>query len=68
MYLPEELPIAIALFHISSVVRYKPEFFARIRNSKYWPVVGAARQHILYKFLLLFSSFVRQETMVVRRV
>jgi hypothetical protein len=32
---PEEFPIALAFFHLSSVVRYKPEFLARLKDSKF---------------------------------
>jgi hypothetical protein len=66
LLMPEELPIALAFFHLSSVARYKPEFLARLRDSRYWPVVSALRHHGLYKFLLLFWSYVRQETILMK--
>lgn len=62
LLLPEELPIALVFFHLSSIVRYKPEFLAELRDSKYWPVVASVRWHCMYKFLRLFSSFVQQKT------
>lgn len=65
LLLPEELPIALVFFHLSSIARYKPEFLAEMRDSKYWPVVAAARWHCMYKFLRLFSSFVQQKTVRV---
>lgn len=68
LLLPEELPIALVFFHLSSISRYKPEFLSELRDSKYWPVVAAARWHGLYKFLLLFSSFVQQKTVRVNEV
>ncbi len=62
---PEELPIALAFFHMSSVVRYKPEFLARLRDSRHWPMLSAARRHCLLKFLVLFWSFMHKETLVL---
>jgi hypothetical protein len=64
--LPEEMPIVIGFFYSSSITRYKPDFPARLRDSMYWPVFVALRKHALYKFLLLFTSFVRQETFIVK--
>ena len=63
---PEELPIILLFYHMSSVVRYKPEFLARVRDSRYWPLLLAARRHCLLKFLLLFWSFVHQKTLIIR--
>jgi hypothetical protein len=60
----EEIPIALMFFHMGSVVRYNPEFLARLRDSRFWAVVAAARWHGLYKFLLLFWSFVQQRTVI----
>jgi len=68
LYLPEELPIALLFFYMSSVVRYRPEWVSRLRDSRYWPVVASARRHALYKFLLVFLSFVHQETITFTRV
>lgn len=68
LLMPEELPVVLALFHLSSIVRYKPEFFARVRDSRHWPIVVAARQHSLYKFLLLFWCFMQQQTVSFTRV
>jgi hypothetical protein len=58
----EELPIVLAFFHLSSVARYRPEFLERLRDSQYWPTVAAARGHAMFKFLLLFWSFVTQSS------
>ena len=63
--MPEEFPIALLFFYMSSVVRYKPEFLSRIRESRWWPVLLAARRHCLFKFMLLFWSFVHKEQYVV---
>jgi hypothetical protein len=66
MRLPEELPITLAFFHLGSVVRYKPEFLAQLRDSRYWPVVSALRVHGLFKMLVLTLSFVRRETVLFK--
>jgi hypothetical protein len=62
----EELPITLMFFHMGAIVRYKPEFLARIRDSRYWPVVSAARWHSLVKLLCLFWSYVQQGTVVLQ--
>lgn len=58
----EEFPIVLSFFHLSSVVRYNPELLAKLRDSRYWPVVSSLRYHGLTSFLLLFWSFIQQET------
>jgi hypothetical protein len=63
--LPEEFPIILAFFHLGSVVRYKPDFLARIRDSRFWPVVLAAQQHCFLKFVILFWSFVHQQSLIL---
>jgi len=63
LLLPEELPIALLFFHMASVVRYKPEFLERIRGSRFWPIVSAARQHCLLRFLVLAWSFFHRENL-----
>jgi len=58
--IPEELPLLCAFFHMSNVVRYKPEMLAKLMDSKYLPVLLALRRHGIYRFLLLFWSFFNQ--------
>lgn len=58
---PEELPILLASFHLSSVVRYKTEALAALKDSAEWPMLLALRKHATYRFLLLFLSFMRQQ-------
>lgn len=65
LLLPEELPIAIAFFHLSCVVRYKPEFLAKLRDSVYAPVIAALRYHGLLRATLLLLSYVQQRTLFV---
>jgi hypothetical protein len=57
---PEEIPIWLLFFYMSSVVRYKPEFFSRLKDSKYWPPLSAATTHAFLDFLLAFWSFVHK--------
>jgi hypothetical protein len=64
---PEEFPIALAFFHMSSVVRYKPEFLARLKDSRYWPVLSSARRHCLLKFLVSFWAFTHRKTLIIHR-
>jgi hypothetical protein len=63
---PEEFPIALAFFHLSSVVRYKPEFLAGLKDSKFWAVLSSARRHCLLKFLLTFWSFTHKKTLTIQ--
>jgi len=65
MDLPEELPILLLFFHMSNVVRYKPEYFERLRSSKYWPMLSAARRHSILKALMLFWSFAHNTTLFI---
>jgi len=58
---PEEVPIWLLFFYMSSIVRYKPEFFSRLKDSKYWPPLSAARLHAFLDFLLSFWSFVHRK-------
>jgi len=66
--MPEEFPIALLFFHMSSVVRYKPEFLSRVQQSRWWPVLVAARRHSLFKFMLLFWSYMHNEQFIITQV
>jgi hypothetical protein len=61
LLLPEELPIALLFFHMSNVVRYNPGFLSRLEDSRFWPLLLAARRHALLDFLLLFWSNMKQK-------
>jgi hypothetical protein len=65
LLLPEELPILLAFFHLSSIVRYQPEFVARVRDSRYWPAVASLRWQGLLQAAQLLLSYVRQECLYV---
>lgn len=66
LLLPEELPIALMFFHMSSIVRYKPEFLYKIKDSRYWPMITAARQHSIYRMLNLFWSYYHQQNLILK--
>ena len=57
---PEELPIALTFFYMSSIVRYKPEFFSGLQESNFWPLLTTARIHSFNAFLFAFWSFMQQ--------
>jgi hypothetical protein len=63
--LPQELPIALLFFYMSCIVRYRPEYFARLRDSKYWPLISSARIHAFLEFLLCFWSFAQQRNLYI---
>lgn len=65
LLLPEELPIALAWFHMSSVVRYHPEFLARLRDSREWAMLDAMRRHSLLRAIILFLSFAHKKTISI---
>lgn len=60
MELPEELPIALLFFYMSSISRYKPEFFIRVRTSRFWPLLAVSRRHSFHVFLMAFWSFMQR--------
>ena len=67
MPFPEEFPIVLAFLHMSSVVRYDPEHLEALKDSRFWPCIGALRAHSLLKFLLLFLSWVRKAHVTIVR-
>ena len=58
--MPEEVPIWLAFFHLSNVVRYKPDYLDRLKDSNGWPIVLALRKHATYRYMLLFWSHFHQ--------
>lgn len=68
LLLPEELPIWLAFFHLSNVVRYRPERLSELRDSKYWAMLLVLERHGLFRFLLLFWSYLHQTTFTMSRV
>jgi len=60
LLLPEELPLILAFYHMSNVVRYNPDGLDRLMDSKYWPVLLVLQRHGAYRFLQLFWWYVTQ--------
>ena len=56
----EEIPIWLAFFHLSNVVRYKPDALAQIKDSAAWPMLLCLQKHALLRFLVVFWSFMQQ--------
>jgi hypothetical protein len=67
LLLLEELPILLAFYHMSSIVRYDPDTLVKLMDSKYWPMLLVLRNHGLYRFLMLFWSYMNQcSTSIIR--
>lgn len=66
MHVPEELPIVLLFFYMSSVCRYKPEFLDKLEDSKYWPLLSSSLRHSMLKMLILTWSFVHQKTLLLQ--
>ncbi len=64
---PQELPITIMFFHLSSVVRYKPEFLAKLKDSRFWPVLVASRHHCMFRMMILLWSYLHQKTLLIEQ-
>jgi len=62
---PEELPILLAFFHLSNVVRYNPEFLLRLKNSPEWGMIQTLRRHGAFKFMMLFWSYIQQKSFAI---
>lgn len=62
---PEEFPIFLALFHLSNVVRYDPDYLHRLQGERCWPLLLTLRTHGVLCFLTQFWSFLHQECYVI---
>ena len=67
MVLPEEIPWFIALFHMSCVTRYKPDFAQQLMNSQYWPLLLALRSEGFYQIPLMFWEYMARECVHFRQ-
>ncbi len=65
MEVPEELYIAFLFFHMSNVSRYNPEGILKLKESKFWPVIVAARRHALFHALVIYWSIAHQRTLMI---
>lgn len=59
--LPEELPIHMAFFHMSNIVRYNPEMLEQLKDSRDWTTLLALSRHGTLSFLELLWSELQQE-------
>jgi hypothetical protein len=66
LMLPEELPIILAFFHLSNVVRYDPEFLARLKDSGAWAMLLTLRRTAPRTFLELFWANTMKRHLVVQ--
>ena len=57
---PREFPLALMFFHMSSVVRYKPEFLEKLTNSKFWPLLATGLRHGLFQYMLQTWSYIHK--------
>lgn len=58
----EDLSISLAFYHLSNMVRYNPEHFYRILDSKNYPMIIALRKNGIYTMLKSMTGHLRQET------
>ena len=63
LHFPEELPIALAFFHMSNVVRYNPEYLSRLQDTRFWAVLVTLQRHSLLTSLILLWSNFHKETL-----
>lgn len=68
LLLPEELPIWISFFHLSCIVRYKPDYLNNLEDTAAWPLILTLRKHAIYRFLLIFWSFFYQECFLITAI
>ena len=61
LILPEELPILLAFYHMSNVVRYNPEMLEQLKDSKAWTLLLNLTRHGTLSFLELSWSAIQQK-------
>lgn len=58
---PEEIPLFVAFYHLSSIVRYKPRFVSQVCDSAYLPFLLALERHSAAKMcLLIYNALLRK--------
>ncbi|MGB8951371.1 MAG: YaaC family protein [Candidatus Aminicenantales bacterium] len=65
LFAPEELHILLAFFHLSNVVRYKPEFLDKLKDSRSWALLVSLPRHGTLTFLEHFWSFMHKRVTIV---
>jgi hypothetical protein len=58
LVLPEEIGLALFFFHLSNVVRYKPDQLYKARSTRIWPFAQAGSRHALFRALVLLWSHI----------
>lgn len=59
---PEEIPIILAFFHLSNIVRYNPDLLFELMDSQNWSMIQALSRHGAFRFMTLFWSYFQQTT------
>ncbi len=62
---PEEIPILLAFFHLSYIVRYYPDLLFQLKDSPEWGMIQTLSRHGTYKFLVLFWSYIEQRSFFI---
>lgn len=65
LLLAQEFPIWLAFFHLSNVVRYNPEFLARLGEDRCWPMLLALRRDGFLNFCVLVWSFLHRANVAI---
>lgn len=67
LHLPEELPIILAFFHLSNVVRYAPHRLSMLFDSRAGGMLETLIRQGSYRFLELFWSYMNKRTYLLSR-
>jgi hypothetical protein len=67
LLLPEEFPILLAFFHLSNVVRYKPNRLLKLFDSKASIILESLIKQGTFRFLELFWSFMNNKTYIISK-
>ncbi|EKD52654.1 MAG: hypothetical protein ACD_61C00282G0016 [uncultured bacterium] len=57
LLLPEEIPLILAFFHLSNIVRYNPDLLFELMDSQEWSMIQALSRHGALRFMTLFWSY-----------
>lgn len=68
LLLPEEIPLYLAFYHLSNVVRYDPERLYKFFDGEEVSLLLALSKHGIYRFLILFWSFMMNKSYQINLV
>lgn len=68
LLMPEELPIVLAFFHMSSVCRYRPQMLDRLLDSRFHTVLLSLQRHAMFRFFVLAWSYIHNKSLFFTRV